>query len=193
MQIEPAAGARLDECKARARVVAIGLALPPAKGRAAEGRPNQIEIVYGEPTQVEHADLCRLLHDQRALENVQAFLSPIRLPRKLRLTVETCGEANAWYEDPTVTVCYEYLDYVSKAARSPERPHWLRVEEALIGAFVDVFLHEVGHALIDYLKLPILGNEEVAAGQISAFMILTNLRSRAGEEPHQGNGLHLRV
>jgi hypothetical protein len=38
-----------------------------------------------------------------------------------------------------------------------------------------VFLHEVGHALIDQYKLPIMGNEEDAADRCSAYINLEEL------------------
>jgi Putative metallopeptidase len=44
--------------------------------------------------------------------------------------------------------------------------------DAVIGPLVDVFLHEVGHAVFDYNKVPILGREEDAADQFAAYLWL---------------------
>jgi hypothetical protein len=44
--------------------------------------------------------------------------------------------------------------------------------DAVIGPLVDVFLHEVGHAVFDYDQVPILGREEDAADQFAAFLWL---------------------
>ena len=44
--------------------------------------------------------------------------------------------------------------------------------DALIGPTVDVFLHEVGHAVFDMLEVPVFGREEDAADLFSAYIIL---------------------
>ena len=44
--------------------------------------------------------------------------------------------------------------------------------DAIIGPLVDVFLHEVGHAVFDFNKIPILGREEDAADQFAAYLWL---------------------
>jgi Putative metallopeptidase len=44
--------------------------------------------------------------------------------------------------------------------------------DAVIGPLVDVFLHEVGHAVFDYDQVPILGREEDAADQFAAYFWL---------------------
>lgn len=41
---------------------------------------------------------------------MQKFLSPVRLPETLRISVEECdGEPDAFYEDAKITICYEYI------------------------------------------------------------------------------------
>jgi hypothetical protein len=71
-----------------------------------------------------------------------------------------------------VSVCYEYLEEIRQNAPKETTPAGVTPQDALIGPFADVFLHEVGHALIDMLQLPVLGREEDAADQMSAFMML---------------------
>jgi hypothetical protein len=44
--------------------------------------------------------------------------------------------------------------------------------DAIIGPTLEVFLHEVGHAVFDYLAVPILGREEDAADQFAAYYLL---------------------
>ena len=44
--------------------------------------------------------------------------------------------------------------------------------DAIVGPLVDTGLHEFGHALFDMLQLPVLGREEDAADQVSAYIML---------------------
>ena len=107
------------------------------------------------------------------LEKLQQLLSPFLWPRTLTLKLEGCdGEVDAWYENATVTVCYEYLDDVWRNA--PKKPaRWgLAPIDAVVGPLYDVFLHESAHALFDLLQVPLLGGEEDAADQVSAFIML---------------------
>jgi Zn-dependent peptidase ImmA (M78 family) len=42
----------------------------------------------------------------------------------------------------------------------------------VIGPVSLVFLHELGHALLDVLQIPILGREEDASDQLATYMLL---------------------
>ena len=82
------------------------------------------------------------------------------------------GDSNAWYEDDTVTVCYEYIDEQMKNAPKETTPAGVTRVDAIVGPTVEVFLHEVGHAVFDYLKVPLFGREEDAADQFAAYILL---------------------
>src|SRR5262245_11734079 len=152
----------------------------PAKAQTAA--PRQIRIEYVAPKEAIHQPLYEVLKERRLLERLQHFFSPLRLPRPLLLKLEGCdGEVNAWYENDAVTVCYEYLHDVVTVARKRSRLKELAEQDAIVGGFFDVFLHEVGHAIFDYLSIPILGREEDAADQFSAYVML----SFGKEESHR--------
>ncbi len=107
------------------------------------------------------------------LERFKAFLSPLRLPRTLLLKIEGCdGDANAWYADDAITVCYEYLKTILENAPEQTTPAGVTRMDAIIGPLLDVFLHETGHAVFDYNQVPILGREEDAADQFAAYILL---------------------
>ena len=117
---------------------------------------------------------------QRVLEALRQLLSPLKLPRRLTLRIRECdGEVNAFYEDDTVTVCYEYLDYIVKSAPKEKTAEGITPKAVLVGATVDVFLHEVGHAVFDLLDVPVLGREEDAADFFSAYIMLQSAPSVA--------------
>ena len=138
-------------------------------------KPNRIEISYVAPPNPAHQQIYELLKERRVLERFQAYLSPLRLPTTLTLKADGCdGESNAWYEesDHTVTVCYEYLDDVLKNAPESTTPAGVTRQDAIVGPAVEVFLHEVGHAIFNLLKVPIFGREEDAADQVADYLIL---------------------
>jgi hypothetical protein len=136
-------------------------------------RSDRIQISYVPPKNAAHETIFRRLKEFQVLENLKQFLSPLRLPRALRLKVEGCdGESNAWYEDDAVTVCYEYLDDIRQNAPQTTTPAGVTHAVAIVGPTLEVFLHEVGHAVFDYLGVPVLGREEDAADQFAAYILL---------------------
>jgi hypothetical protein len=137
-------------------------------------RPNRIHIAYVPPVDAAHQPIYELLKQRRILERFRDFLSFLRLPKPLMLKVARCdGEANAWYDHEVheVTVCYEYVAHIQRIAPT-ETIGGVTPENAVVGPVVEVFLHEVGHALFDLLRIPILGREEDAADQLAAYIML---------------------
>jgi Putative metallopeptidase len=137
-------------------------------------RPNRIRIAYVPPLDVAHQPIYDLLKQRRILERFRDLLSFLRLPKPLLLQVAGCdGDANAWYDSEAheVTVCYEYVAHIQRIAPT-ETTAGVTPENTIIGPVAEVFLHEVGHALFDLLRVPILGREEDAADQLAAYTML---------------------
>ena len=164
-------------------LIVIGASLcaePATAQKSSKLRSDRVQISYIPPKNPAHESLFRLLKERQVLEKFKEFLSPLRLPRKLQLKVEGCdGVANAWYEDDAITVCYEYLDDVLKNAPQETTPAGVTRVDATVGPTLEVFLHEVGHAVFDYLSVPILGREEDAADQFAAYLLLQFAKSDA--------------
>ncbi len=143
-------------------------------------RSDRIQISYVPPTNSAHEPIFQLLKERRLLEKFKGLLSPLRLPRALLLKVEGCdGISNAWYGDDTVTVCYEYIDDILRNAPKDTTPAGVTRTDAIVGPTLEVFLHEFGHAVFDYLSVPILGREEDAADQFAAYLLLQFAKSDA--------------
>jgi hypothetical protein len=135
--------------------------------------PERVAITYVAPLNQVHDPLFKMLMDQQVLERVREVLAHIRWPSTLQLEIKGCeGESNAWYEEGTITVCYEYLYDMWRQAHSRNRPAYVTREDAFIGPVVDTFLHEAGHAIFHLLKIPLLGREENAADQFAAYVVL---------------------
>jgi hypothetical protein len=169
-------------------LLASGLALTAADaeaaGRKASGTPkaksNRVDISYVEPSSADFQSLYKLLKEHRALEKIRDILKPLRLPHRLLLQVRGCeGISNAWSDEESVTVCYEYLDDIWKNAPEHTTPAGIAPVDTLIGPLVDVFLHEAGHATFAALRIPIFGREEDAADLFSAYIMLKFGREEA--------------
>jgi hypothetical protein len=147
---------------------------------AAPNKPRQIRVEYVRPANPAH----QAIHDEfkraRALERMQALLAPIRLPRPLLLKLSGCdGEANAWYDEGEITVCYEYIEEILKIAPEKVPPIGITKLDTIVGPLVDTVLHETGHAIFDLLKIPVFGREEDAADLLSAYIMLQLGKSEA--------------
>ena len=155
------------------------LAVSSSVAQTQDMRPKQVDIQYVEPKNEKLRPVYDQIKQAQALEKVQMLLAPLRLPRRLLIKTEDCdGVSNAWYEDDAVTVCYEYLDEIWKNAPKSSNEQIAQVD-ALLGPLVDVFLHEVGHAVFDYWQTPIFGREEDAADQFSIYIMLQLDKSEA--------------
>ena len=134
--------------------------------------PRRIDIQYVEPSAANLKPVYQQVMQARVLEKIRDFAAPLRLPRRLLIKTDSCGEANAWYENDVITVCYEYLDEFWKNVPDKTTPAGIAPIDTLVGPTVDLFLHEIGHAVFDYWGTPVLGREEDAADQFSSFIIL---------------------
>lgn len=140
---------------------------------AGPARTNRISVSYLAPKNSAHQPIYQRLKEARFLERLQEFLSPVRLPRTLRIRTEGCdGDANASYEDDAIVICYEYIDEIWKTVPTETTPAGVRPIDALVGPVFDTCLHEFGHAIFDMLKLPVFGREEDAADQVAAYLTL---------------------
>ncbi|MDO8978689.1 MAG: DUF4344 domain-containing metallopeptidase [Afipia sp.] len=160
---------------AAATLIAIVLALSAigTANAAPRGKPNQIQYEYVPPKNPAHQPIHDQMKQGRALENLQELLSPLRLPYPLMLKVAGCdGVANAWYENEVITVCYELLAEIQKNAPKQDLPIGISRADTMLGPALDVFLHETGHAVFHMLEIPVLGREEDAADQFSAYLML---------------------
>lgn len=97
----------------------------------------------------------------------------LKLPKSLGLRYAECGEANAFYdpETRTISLCFELIEQLAEDfGRHLDDDDELAT--AVAGAYIFIALHEVGHALVDVLELPITGREEDAVDQLSAWLLI---------------------
>lgn len=129
------------------------------------------------PPQVESAAIraeARRMQDSGTLQELAATLNTLLdLPATVGMRFAECGEDNAYYdsEKREVLMCVELM---AGMAKTLDEQFETEEEEAdaLAGAFVAIVLHEVGHALVDVLQLPVTGREEDAVDQLAAWMLI---------------------
>jgi hypothetical protein len=139
-------------------------------------QPNRILIAYVPPSNSVFQPLYDRLRDHRALEQIQQILSPFRLPEPLMIKIAQCGAVNSWYRrenfKPTVTICYELLQHVLDSLPNETTPAGVTPTDAAVGQFIQVTLHEVGHAVFNIFDVPIFGSEEDAADNFATYIML---------------------
>lgn len=139
----------------------------------ATSKTNRISIRYVPPKNPVHQKIYVELKQRASLERLQEFLSPIRLPEDLRISLAECdGEPDAFYEDAAITICYEYINELWENMPQETTPGGAAPIDTVIGPLFEVSLHEVAHALFDMLELPVLGSEEDAADHVAAYIML---------------------
>jgi hypothetical protein len=139
-------------------------------GPAHPATPGRFRVVY-QP--VQDTVFARWQDDFRQahfLEDVADWMNDyVRVPKDVTLTFAQCGESNSYYEpkDRTVTVCFELVDELDQMfAADSDR------EQSVDDALLFTTLHEVGHALVNVLDLPITGREEDAVDQLASLILV---------------------
>jgi hypothetical protein len=116
------------------------------------------------------------LMKRRLLEEFRDFISPLRLPKTLRLVAGECPIGPHYLgAQRYIAWCYEFSPELEEDIDSlmkkpvPKGVTYTR-QEVLAGAVAGIMLHELGHALFDILDVPVFGREEDGADQLSAFI-----------------------
>jgi len=155
-------------------ITGVAIATAMATTAIAASKTNRISVHYVPPKNPALQQIYAEVTQRRALEKLQKLLSPLRLPRTLNISLDECNEADAFYDydDHAITICYEYIAELIENMPDEKTPEGIAPFDTIIGPLFEVSLHEVGHALFDIFKLPVLGREEDAADQVAAYIML---------------------
>lgn len=133
----------------------------------------EITVVYGTAKKATNAAWNAKLQESRFLERVAAnFESIVQVPDMRMVTME-CNESSAYWNPGVrqMALCLELLTTAEHLSQNAT--HDRRQRALLTGQLVQwVLAHELGHGLIDTLKLPALGREEDVADQIATVAML---------------------
>ncbi|MEO8671098.1 MAG: DUF4344 domain-containing metallopeptidase [Tahibacter sp.] len=122
----------------------------------------------------QYTELSASLKEQHVLQGVATELNKtIDTPTKVSLRFAECGEANSFYDPTTqvVTMCLELIESAYESVRAKHQTAE-QLDDAAASVFVFFLFHEIGHALIHVLDIPITGKEEDAADQLSAWLLI---------------------
>jgi hypothetical protein len=96
------------------------------------------------------------------------------IPVNVQVAAAECGRVNAYFQPrsspPSVVMCYELVAAIHSTF---ERRQLTRdqMDTALRGTMDFIMYHEIGHALVSVLALPITGREEDAVDQFATVML----------------------
>lgn len=119
----------------------------------------------------------REIKDARVLEKAADKLNrTLMLPHDITLRSQDCGKVNAFYDprDQSITFCYELMAHLFNVFKSDGDTD-RQANERMAKAVNFIFLHELGHALIDSYELPITANEEDAADRCSSYICIEEM------------------
>lgn len=138
---------------------------------ASEGEPGAGRFIaeYGMASP-EFQDFRAGLIANRFLDTIALRLNDsLKIPTDIRLATAHCAEPNASYDPETnrVALCYELFQVLSAKFENEVGGDFL-----VSGTLVFALMHELGHALIDVLELPIVGREEDAVDQLATILLL---------------------
>jgi hypothetical protein len=167
-----AGGRKMGSEKGRATgAIACGLGLALLAATADAGkfvvRPPDVKSE-------QHQELVQAMTEGGVLDEVAKAVNAIFvIPQDVGLKFLECGESNAYFssEDMEISMCIElWEDMYSTLAES--YPDEDERQTAVVGAFMAILMHEVGHALVAVLDLPITGREEDAVDQLAAWVLI---------------------
>ena len=144
------------------------------QGQATSPDGGNFKIAYAEPQNQKYVQMNEELKRGGSLEEVAAELNAaVSIPEDVTIVFKECGEINASWNPNTRTIemCYELVEDLAKQFSTTAKDQQ-ELEDAVGGAVTFVFFHELGHCLIDLLKLPSTGREEDAVDQLATYVLV---------------------
>lgn len=144
-----------------------------SENNAGQGQPDRGDFVVVHGNADGFEELQNAFQNEEIFEIEANFLNSLfKLPYDVEIRGESCGVANAFYDpnEKSITMCYEMYDYLYQIFDGEEEQN-----QFTFAAFLFVFYHELGHALLDVYELIQSGREEDVADQFSTwFSIVTD-------------------
>jgi Putative metallopeptidase len=153
-------------------MIAFALMAPMGATAPANAQQPKIKISYEEPSNPALRPIYQRLKDRHVLEEMQDFLSALRLPSEITIRTAQCGDARLSYQPKgPATICYEVMDRVEKiVAKRTNDPQ--TQQTIIIGAFIQAALHESAYAVFDVLDVPVWGHAYDAADRLAALIMM---------------------
>ncbi|HEX6864048.1 MAG TPA: DUF4344 domain-containing metallopeptidase, partial [Thermoanaerobaculia bacterium] len=166
-------------------LLALGACGPVPEDGQTEAVPEAVEaedagnlvVKYEATENADYRELEAIFKEVRLLEDtVQELNNVFALPAPVPVVFRECGDVNAFYDPEAreIALCWELVEYYAGMFLSEDQTEEEAEEggEALAGATLFTFFHELGHALIDLYDLPVTGREEDAVDQLATMILL---------------------
>ncbi|HMT40012.1 MAG TPA: DUF4344 domain-containing metallopeptidase [Sphingorhabdus sp.] len=141
-----------------------------------------ISVSYAPGIDEASDELATILRDAAIFEDLANGVSEtIRLPADLSVQFRNCDTANAFYEPrlQQLVMCYELMGMLAQNAAAAGKSDE-EIGQDMMFASIFFFYHEMGHALVHQLDLPITGKEEDAVDDMAALLLLENNEDGSG-------------
>lgn len=145
---------------------------------SAMAQTNPVKVRYDAPRDARLAPDADLLRSGQLLENMASDLnSQLKMPKTLTLGARQCDKVNAFYQPATqsVEICYEILRsfeglHINDLKDESGKFDRNEVNKAVLGTVNFVLHHELGHALVHLLNLPVTRREEDSVDQLATLI-----------------------
>ncbi|HEX8265357.1 MAG TPA: DUF4344 domain-containing metallopeptidase [Pyrinomonadaceae bacterium] len=149
--------------------------------RSTEEDKGDFQVEYVDVENPAYERLNQEMRQEKILESASRDLNKaLALPYDITLVTKDCGQINAFYQpsERSITICYEMMEFYSKLFG--QKYNQEEANQKMAEALQFIFLHELGHALIDAYQLPVTGNEEDAADKLSSYINIKELGESGG-------------
>ena len=144
-------------CLLRGILIALSLlfVLPlPASAQRAPQLPPPIEFeyFYDVPSNRRLQPIYDRLTDRDVLAQLDKYLRPLRLPRKLTVRTKQCGDGNIladYKSGRDLVLCYEYLERVETLIKDAKVQSVVLADATRDGALAHALLHLVARDVFD--------------------------------------------
>ncbi len=137
---------------------------------------NFIKVFYEKPIDSIHTVWYETFKEDKFLEQMATTINNVfKINTPLTLSLKNCGAVNAYYSSNSkeLTLCYEMLHHLFDFYKDSV-PDETALGTKIGNALTFIYFHEVGHALIDILDIPLTGKEEDAADYFSFYFLASN-------------------
>lgn len=145
-------------------------------GNKQSAKLGKFSVVYQRSSNPLHQQLQAALQKGQLFEKIAYSLNSSKLVMRVDIPIilQDCDHVNAFYSprQHTITICNEFIvSAVKDFKRLKESSIEEAIEQALY-ATIFAFYHELGHALVDVLQLPAVGQEEDVVDEFAAIILL---------------------
>lgn len=137
------------------------------------------KIIYSPTDNSYYNELKQNFKERKLFEEIATSLNnQLILPSDIEVVFSECKEENAFYNPETsqIQMCYELIENIAQLF-SPMIESDEEFDKALLDTTFFIFYHEMGHALVDVLNIPVTGREEDSVDQLATIVL-----SNAGDE-----------